>query len=32
METISKEMTKIVSAKEAPALEPYGYKEGDVMK
>ena len=32
METISKEMEKKVSAKEAPALEPYGYKEGDVMK
>ncbi len=32
METISKEMEKKVSAKEAPSLEPYGYKEGDVMK
>jgi len=32
METVSKEMQKAVSAKEAPALEPYGYKEGDVMK
>jgi len=32
METISKEMSKKVSAKEAPALEPYGYKEGDTMK
>jgi len=32
METISKEMSKKVSAKEAPALAPYGYKEGDVMK
>ena len=31
METISKEMQKVVSAKEAPALKPYGYKEGDVM-
>ncbi|MGB3961200.1 MAG: nitrate reductase catalytic subunit NapA, partial [Sulfurimonas sp.] len=31
METISKEMSKVVSAKEAPALKPYGYKEGDVM-
>jgi nitrate reductase NapA len=31
METISKEMKKVVSAAEAPALEPYGYKEGDVM-
>ena len=32
METISKEMSKKVSAKEAPALAPYGYKEGDTMK
>ncbi len=32
METISHEMSKKVSAKEAPALAPYGYKEGDVMK
>ena len=32
MEIISKEMTNKVSAKEAPALEPYGYKEGDTMK
>ncbi len=32
METISKEMEKKVSAKEAPSLEPYGYKEGDMMK
>jgi nitrate reductase NapA len=32
METISKEMEKKVSAKEAPALAPYGYKEGDTMK
>jgi len=31
METISKEMEKIVSKDEAPALEPYGYKEGDKM-
>ncbi|MDD2790900.1 MAG: nitrate reductase catalytic subunit NapA [Sulfurimonas sp.] len=31
MEIISKEMSKVVSAKEAPALKPYGYKEGDVM-
>jgi nitrate reductase NapA len=31
METISKEMKKVVSAEEAPALKPYGYKEGDVM-
>jgi len=32
MQTISKEMEKKVSAKEAPALAPYGYKEGDMMK
>jgi nitrate reductase NapA len=31
MQTISKEMQKVVSAKEAPALAPYGYKEGDMM-
>ena len=31
METISKEMSKVVSAAEGPALEPFGYKEGDVM-
>jgi nitrate reductase NapA len=31
METINKEMKKVVSAKEAPALKPYGYKEGDMM-
>ncbi len=31
METISKEMKKVVSATEAPALAPFGYKEGDVM-
>jgi nitrate reductase NapA len=31
MEIIKKEMSKVVSAKEAPALEPYGYKEGDTM-
>ncbi len=31
METISKEMETTVSAKEAPALAPYGYKEGDKM-
>ncbi|MFA7501410.1 MAG: nitrate reductase catalytic subunit NapA, partial [Sulfurimonas sp.] len=31
METISKEMKKIVSEKEGPALEPYGYKAGDTM-
>ncbi len=32
METIDKEMKKTVSAKEAPALAPFGYKEGDVME
>jgi len=32
METISKEMKKVVSAAEAPALKPFGYKEGDVME
>ncbi len=32
METYKKEMSKVVSAKEAPALAPYGYKEGQVMK
>jgi nitrate reductase NapA len=32
METIKHEMEKKVSATEAPALAPYGYKEGDVMK
>ena len=32
METIDKEMKKVVSAKEAPALAPFGYKEGDVME
>ncbi len=31
METVSKEMQKVVSEKEAPALKPYGYKEGDIM-
>jgi len=31
METIKKEMSKIVSEKEAPALAPYGYKAGDKM-
>jgi nitrate reductase NapA len=31
METVSKEMSKIVSEKEAPALEPFGYKAGDNM-
>jgi nitrate reductase NapA len=32
METVSKEMKKVVSAAEAPALAPYGYKEGDVIE
>ncbi len=32
METVSKEMQKVISKKEAPALVPYGYKEGEVMK
>jgi nitrate reductase NapA len=32
MEIIKKEMAKKVSPLEAPALAPYGYKEGDVMK
>jgi len=32
METISKEMRKVVSEAEAPALEPFGYKEGDMME
>jgi len=32
MDTISKEMSKVVSPSEAPALEPYGYSDGDVMK
>ncbi len=32
MEIVSKEMSKVVSSKEAPALAPFGYKEGDVMK
>jgi len=31
LETINKENSKVVSADEAPALAPYGYKEGDVM-
>lgn len=31
METISKEMQKVVSKDEAPALAPYGYKEGEIM-
>jgi nitrate reductase NapA len=32
MEIIKKEMAKKVSPLEAPALEPYGYKEGQEMK
>ena len=32
MEIINKEMTTIVSEKEGPALEPFGYKAGDTMK
>jgi len=32
MEIIKKEMSKKVSPLEAPALEPYGYSEGEVMK
>jgi len=31
METINEEMVHTVSANEAPALEPYGYKAGDKM-
>ena len=31
METVNEEMVHTVSANEAPALEPYGYKEGDKM-
>ena len=31
MEIISKEMEKVVSETEAPALAPYGYKAGDKM-
>ena len=31
METIDKEMKKVVSKDEAAALAPYGYKEGDIM-
>ncbi|MFY9073632.1 periplasmic nitrate reductase subunit alpha [Malaciobacter mytili] len=31
MEIIEKEMKKVVSEDEAPALAPYGYKAGDVM-
>ena len=32
METVSKEMRKVVSSKEGPALEPFGYKAGDMME
>jgi len=32
METINKEMEKKISAKEAPALAPFGKKEGEVLK
>jgi nitrate reductase NapA len=32
MQTIKKEMGKKVGSREAPALAPYGYKEGDEMK
>ena len=32
MQTISKEMSKKVGSREAPALAPYGYNEGEVMK
>ncbi len=31
LEIINKEVKKVVSADEAPALKPYGYKEGDMM-
>ncbi|MDQ1245190.1 MAG: hypothetical protein QG565_1531 [Campylobacterota bacterium] len=31
MEIVSKEMKTVVSKKEGPALEPYGYKAGDTM-
>lgn len=31
MEIVGKEISKIVSEKEGPALEPFGYKAGDVM-
>ena len=31
METIKKEMSKVVSKDEAPALQPYGYKAGEEM-
>ena len=32
MEIVSKEMQTTVSGTEGPALEPFGYKEGDTMK
>ncbi|MDF1874456.1 nitrate reductase catalytic subunit NapA [Sulfurimonas sp. SAG-AH-194-I05] len=32
MEIMDKEQRKVVSATEAPALKPYGYKEGDIME
>ncbi len=32
MQTVSKEMKKVISETEAPALAPYGYKAGDVME
>jgi len=32
MQTINKEMTKVLSENEGKALEPYGYKAGDTMK
>ncbi|MEA2029229.1 MAG: nitrate reductase catalytic subunit NapA [Campylobacterota bacterium] len=32
MEIINKEMKKVVSQTEAPALKPYGYKAGDMME
>ena len=31
LETMMKEVSKVVSEDEAPALQPYGYKAGDVM-
>jgi len=32
MEVLKKEMKKVVSETEAPALRPFGYKEGDMME
>jgi nitrate reductase NapA len=32
MQTINKEMSKVLSENEGKALEPYGYKAGDTMK